>query len=65
MIPLRIAIKNEAIYFQAKMKDIEKNESKAADRIKQSYQKENARMFYIIFAYSLMDFLIILNLTNN
>lgn len=47
------------------MKDIEKNESKAADRIKQSYQKENARMFYIIFAYSLMDFLIILNLTNN
>lgn len=29
--------------YEAKMKDIEKNESKAADRIKQSYQKENAR----------------------
>lgn len=29
--------------YEAKMKDIEKNESEAADRIKQSYLKENAR----------------------
>lgn len=36
------------------MKDIEKNESEAADRIKQSYLKENARMFYsIIFSLSI------------
>ncbi|KAA0054521.1 transcription elongation factor B polypeptide 3 isoform X2 [Cucumis melo var. makuwa] len=30
--------------YEAKMQDIEKNESKAADRIKQSYLKENARI---------------------
>lgn len=38
----RVAFKWIQLY-EAKMKDIEKNESKAADRIKQSYLKENAR----------------------